>query len=532
MEELFGIGDAMDGEPTATDRRDALQDCRFHDGPIIDALNGVAIPKFLGLEVVQRCVIRGIRYHDHFAAELRGLTPQFTRALNAQAIMNNRVPDMQAPEEFPYCIWHPRTPSQETCRALLQRYPQMAYHIGRVCAVAAYTDLYCELNLLPEVHIAEEARDNGSRAIFDAIIDQPVKYAVFNDYERLYEPHEPKVAALNGETCVRSMLELKQRYGRPSPKHARHWTYGRTTTPGFEVHRFDITEDMCIDTYTSDRNAYDLIDQDVVIPLLYSPLPADLPTLQKDVLILAAALHGDIDRYVRLRRPYRIDGELSCIVRGIYHFPMFAKWCSLQKDKRLDHFRIRAAITARFIMSSDLSRITPETPQEDLPYCIWFPQLACPTTYEKLALLRPDMRLQVARACIVADYKEVYQKINPSHDIALVKEAEVSPNPYYLQDLESKALTDSTGDLSINYENWKRYTIKDARKASLQSPESVLAHIGPGSIDADQPWVYDGFNADFRQIEVTICASDEIRQQEREKMRHLEEIWTQQDGHI
>jgi hypothetical protein len=92
----------------------------------------------------------------------------------------------------------------------------MAYQVGRVCAVAGYDDLYCELNLLLEVHIAEEARDNGTISIYNEIIAQLVKYAVFNDYEWTYEPDTPRAATINGDTCVRSMLELKQRSQHPT----------------------------------------------------------------------------------------------------------------------------------------------------------------------------------------------------------------------------------------------------------------------------------------------------------------------------
>jgi hypothetical protein len=35
--------------------------------------------------------------------ELRGYLPEFTRAFNARAIMSNRIPDMEAAEDFPYC---------------------------------------------------------------------------------------------------------------------------------------------------------------------------------------------------------------------------------------------------------------------------------------------------------------------------------------------------------------------------------------------------------------------------------------------
>jgi hypothetical protein len=120
------------------------------------------------------------------------------------------------------------------------------------------------------------------------------------------------------------MLELKQRYQRPNmtKKKSKRDPFCSLQPDGFEVRHFDITKDMCIDTYTA---VVPEIEQDVVIPLLYSPLPMDLPTVQKDILILWAAQHGDINRYTRLRRPYRIHGELACVVRGIYHFPMFAK---------------------------------------------------------------------------------------------------------------------------------------------------------------------------------------------------------------
>jgi hypothetical protein len=246
----------------AADHRqlDPLQDFRIDLECIKFALLGLAVPKSLGLELIQRCVIRGIRYNDGFALGLRGLTPQFTRALNAQAILHNRIPNMQGPEDIPYCIWHPRSPTEDTCRALVQRYPHMAYQVGRVCAVAGYNELYRELNLLPETHIAEEARDNGAIAIYNAIIAHPVRYAVFNDYEMTYDPDTPRVATIDGDACVRSTLELKQRFSHPMiPKWKMtdftrglpKWVSNYSYPDGFEKQYFDITEDMCIDTYTS-----------------------------------------------------------------------------------------------------------------------------------------------------------------------------------------------------------------------------------------------------------------------------------------
>ena len=69
----------------------------------------------------------------------------------------------------------------------------MKYQVGRACAVAGYLDLYYELELLPEVHIAEEARDNGQSAIFDAAM---------NHYTRTVDLDRPAVASLNGDTAV------------------------------------------------------------------------------------------------------------------------------------------------------------------------------------------------------------------------------------------------------------------------------------------------------------------------------------------
>lgn len=73
--------------------------------------------------------------------------------------MSDKIPEVSNPDEFPYCIWYPETAKEETYRALASRYPQMRYLVGPACAVAGYVDLYKELDLLPEAHIAEEARE-------------------------------------------------------------------------------------------------------------------------------------------------------------------------------------------------------------------------------------------------------------------------------------------------------------------------------------------------------------------------------------
>ncbi|RDW74470.1 uncharacterized protein DSM5745_07132 [Aspergillus mulundensis] len=235
--------------------------------------------------------------------------------------MSNIIPDIFFPDEMPYCIWHPDVATEETHRKLSARYPELRYQVGRACAVAGYVDLYKELDLLPDVHIAEEARDNGCAEIYDIITNQPDKYDVMNDYTRTINLDNPRKACLNEDTAVRSSLEVKQEHDRDFKS----------------THYFDITEDMRIDTHTTPAQESSSGD---ATPLLYSPLPVDLPTVNKDLLILMAAYYGDIDRYVRLRRPIMIKTEYIFVIRGIFHNTMFAKWWSYQDltkdDGRLD----------------------------------------------------------------------------------------------------------------------------------------------------------------------------------------------------
>ncbi|KAL3455994.1 hypothetical protein BJX64DRAFT_294524 [Aspergillus heterothallicus] len=103
---------------------------------------------------------------------------------------------------------------------------------------------------------------------------------------------------------------------------------------------FNITEDRSIDI-NGTRPLAQPIDPKA-IALLYTPLPADLPTVDKDLLILLAAWSGNIERYTRLRRPRKIQGEMPCIVRGIHHNSLFAKWWLLQLRSAMDGYIWRA----------------------------------------------------------------------------------------------------------------------------------------------------------------------------------------------
>lgn len=84
--------------------------------------------------------------------------------------MSNIVPDnLDILDEIPYCTWHPEVATQDTYRELVRRYSHMAYQVGRACAVAGYTQLYSELDLLPNVHIVEEIREHSNPDIYQAV---------------------------------------------------------------------------------------------------------------------------------------------------------------------------------------------------------------------------------------------------------------------------------------------------------------------------------------------------------------------------
>ncbi|KAJ5657533.1 uncharacterized protein N7484_001182 [Penicillium longicatenatum] len=484
-------------------------------GQCTQAIRGLGIPQSLGSPASRACVARGIRYHPGFALELQCKHDQdrfFTRAINARRIMSNEIPNLQNAREIPYCIWYPETANEATYRALVLQYPSLKYHVGRACAVAGYTDLYRELDLLPEAHIAEEARDNGSNAIFEMIMASPVRYRVMNDYTRTVNLENPPVGGLNGDTAVRSFLERKQRHS------------GLANRPGLKDLLWNITEDMNVDEFDSEQPPIQDVSE-----FLYTPLPFDLPNIDKDLLILMAAWNGDVDRYSRLRRHVMIDKEFACVIHGICHQTLFAKWWSIQaplEDKRKNK-RLQRAITARFIMSNDLSRIPlrpafeiPPPPQphrephdnafsQEFPSCIWYPNLAEPETYRELAYREPRMALTVARACIIANYQAVYQTLDFFPTRALIREAEQQPSTFYTNDLKCRA--ERHGGILDTAEgsNWEEHSmVENMRLFNTKLSEVTTAD----DIDMYPSGIFNGEEApDVGTILLNVCAPSSVK---------------------
>ncbi|KFA53907.1 hypothetical protein S40293_10040 [Stachybotrys chartarum IBT 40293] len=471
---------------------------------VLQALRGQRLPTHLGYALIKLCIIRGILHVPSFAqgaaAILRGLPdhPQYTRALNARAIMSNHLPDMDPvtrPEELPYCIWYPDVASEDTYRKLAERYPQMRYQVARSCAVAGYTQLFLDLeHVLPEVAVAEDARDAGSHAIFTHIMEQPVQYKVFDDYQRTISPDNPLPACLNGDTCVVSTIK-DQKQAFLTPADPDDWMEMLIDGPGFTEMRYNITEDQGVQESALKPWEKTYSSADLMLDLFTSPLPTHLPAGNKDMLVRTAAFYGDIDRYARLRRPKPTHTDVVFIVRGIYHNSLFALWWSRQRNSpegEPSHMRnwhnIQQAITARHIMNNDLSRIlSRKDDYMDLPYLIWYPDIARHETYLALAHRMPQMREACVRAAIYAGYVEVFDEIlllpGVVPNVYLHTEAKHSSNPHFMSALQSRAK-----DLGLDnwsdprgHHPWKKISVREIaflRKSNhlVPSPHMGLAY--------------------------------------------------------
>ncbi|TID01637.1 hypothetical protein CH35J_003440 [Colletotrichum higginsianum] len=509
----------------------------------VDAFNGKQVPYPLGQKSMRLCVVHGIRYHADFcfgpAADLRGSLPLFTRTLNARAIMSNQIPDLDLdhPDDLPYCIWYPDVPSGDTLRDLARRYPFLAYHAARACAVAGYTDVYKEIaqtaNLLPEVAIAEQARESGCLDIFNLIMDAPVRYKVFDDYALTVSTSAPKPAFLNADTAVRPYLQETQKFSTPFGLPSDEGTgaeladadelFMYESSRGFIEPTFNITEDMSIDL-VGDDGMIETIKKvappadEAALKLFCQPLPADLTTCHKDLLILMAAHNGDIDRYHRLRRPRLIDTEIQCIIRGIYHNSLFAQWWKTQPFPEEYERDIRKAISARGVMNNDLSYIL--SPQGADPRLIWYPSVAHPAAYETLVRVKPSMRHAVARAAIYANYQSLFDKLiqedgddgGPAPvvpDYELLNEARRSHNAHYRKTLERIA-AERQADMSQRRPD---PLVQDLRSAILcffvrKGDRVPRLRVGTNTEPGDPYTVYNGMECDAAGVEMYLSIPD------------------------
>ncbi|TGO74818.1 hypothetical protein BELL_0254g00030 [Botrytis elliptica] len=498
----------------------------------LGAIRGEFIPKNLEDLRMMCCIIHGLRYNEVFAESesmkeicAKSTNKILARARNARLIMSDKIPLMRDDKEKPYCIWHPQVASVDTYRELVHMYPDMKYHVGRACAVGGYSDLYRELDLLPDISIAEEARDNltiiGSKEIFDLIMCQPTYYAAMDDYTRSVNWKAPRKAiGLNGDTAVLSSLSVTVEFMKE---------FQRTRS-----HYFNITEDHCI-SETSSVQAHSRPLAPEHVSLLYNPLPLHLPTTNKDALILYAAYEGNIDRYTRLRRPVMIPQENEAIVRGIYHHTAFARWCSHQPNvAHSPHlYDIRTAVLARFIMVNDISRITDQsTATTDTiigaeywpePFLIWWPLIPLELTLREIVRRRPSMLRQVAMACIAADYFQLWSELRPEPDPILWEQAtnmgtlsERCQN-YYSEDLERRAAEKNINLLAYAPERDDGF---ECTRVDKEPTENFLTPDICADDNFQRDWmtyrsIYPGSQVSAAQWDLCIAVSEDLRERVR-----------------
>lgn len=476
--------DASNGDDAASMHLAALRGQELSDAALLRSKQG------------RQAVIHGIRHHLSFA-QLPPVValcqqPEYTalaRARHARLIMSNIVPEMGDDAVLPYCIWHPETATEETYRNVAKMYPHLKYSVARACAVAGYTRLYRELDVLPEVAVAEEAQasERGGE-IFKLIMAQPVRYAVMNDYENKIQRTPRPGAFLNGDTAVASVLRL------------------RSEDPGSVLHAWPSYWDIEEDGYIGEEDVGHLGEDyfgtvtACEIELLEKPLPADLPTVNKDVLILMAAYDGNMDRYARLARPDLIRGEAACIARGIYHNTCFAKWWGARN-------LFPAAVNARRTMVNDLSYLTPGIADEDLPYLIWHPLRPDINTLFEIVRREPRMWVTVAHACIACNYTRLFDlllpRITPTRE--LLWEAEQAYNTHFKELLaplkEQGKLVGGRGEA--------------ASEEDKEPTESLVS----GRLWLDSLWekyhprLWAGLRANAASLELYLMVPEKIRQE-------------------
>jgi len=397
----------------------------------------------------------------------------------------------------------------------------LRYQVGRACAIAGYTSLYKELDLLPDVTIAEEARaSSNGEEIFKDIMSRPVRYAAMDDYKRMIRNVPLPDAVLNDDTALVSTLSW-----RTAP--SKTFRSGHRT----EHIYFDITEDGGIgpvDEGEPRSDEFTLSDR----WLLYSPLPRDLPPVNKDLLILMAAHQGNVDRYARLRRPVPIPHEGICVTRGIYHSTPFAKWCSIEAQKTCDslgHGNYEAsdlkAAHARFIMMNDLSRHTPDISAYDLPYLIWWPVKPWEITLRALLKREPRMRHQIAHAAIACNYQALYDELKVEPTEALLREAGYAWNDHYKTDLEARR---HEMRVPPNFQHEPLDAWETAAPDWLKEPTTdiLFGTVSPYVIETGQPGgLYQGAQPDVSTINVFMCVSeDQVREAEASEDRVISTI--------
>ena len=242
--------------------------------------------------------------------------------------------------------------------------------------------------------------------------------------------------------------------------------------------------------------------------------------MNKNLLILMAAYEGNVDRYARLRRPQMMHLEVFCVIRGIYHNTMFAKWLSQELKSFKGRERagsniaeIMRAISARFIMDNDLSQIMEENGDSCLPYLIWYPSLPRPTTLAELARQKPVMKQQIAHACIAADYQSTYESLGVTPHKILFEEAKYSSNAYYAEDLKRRAtqMGIDLANIGGREQSLNENTVKRDKEPTTSWLNGFVSDGDFELLQDDGIFGCRGIQVNANAIKLFVCASEKLR---------------------
>lgn len=349
-------------------------------------------------------------------------------------------------------------------------------------------------------------------------MSKEVRYQVLNDYTRTISAVPRAGARLNGDTAVASSLQHKQEF----------YAEPEMLFPGFKQNTFNITEDMNVDL-ANDKTPLLSSSSDCVLELLLAPLPDDLPCIDKDLLILMAAYHGNIDRYARLRRPEFVPYELECCIRGIFHNTMFALWWRTQerqmeqdgKDSLLRTMNgsISRAISARMIMNNVLDRMMSKKHRD--PYLIWYPSIAAESTYRELYRIRPSMAPQILRTCMAGGYKALFEHVLSSTvpDKAVMAHAKKNGG-IYLELLEQRLdLLNRKAESLACHETWKHMPISDLLTTSSSLWEADVRSLGT-TFDG----LYERYACNAGAVEMLLSMPEPWRQLPRDDLSDLDYV--------
>ncbi|KXN73997.1 hypothetical protein CONCODRAFT_3072 [Conidiobolus coronatus NRRL 28638] len=148
--------------------------------------------------------------------------------------------------------------------------------------------------------------------------------------------------------------------------------------------------------------------------------------------------------------------DANFVIQGIYYNLDFAK-SFLEVKKILNN--VKVAINARFIINNNITIPFPES----LPYCICFPRVTCEYTYRELYRRYPELMYNIARACAIADYRQLCNELNILSETNLMTEA------YY---------TDGNTRSHLLNLDKPMYAVMDELKAEIINPRQVVHNFG------------------------------------------------------